>query len=363
MKKQKNIFFFLPNFSLGGAGNSVKNICKIIKSNQNRITVFSIGKNHYKRELLRSNIDVIELKVTKTLHGIFKIKKYLNEKYNNKKVIFVSNINYGNVISCIFLKSLKNLKLVLIERTPIQELKIFFNLNEYFKKKIIYYLMILFYKNADFIIGNSKKLSSDLSNHIKKKIITICPYIKIKKVKKKYNKIIKLIWIGRDSPEKSLNIFLKSLQYLKEKNLDITILVDKNLDNIKNEIPIFYQKKIKILKFFDNNKSIKQLYKNSDILISSSIYEGFPNVIAEAINHNCLIITSNSFGGRHDLIKNEKFGLIYNKYDFKELSQKILFAINNFNKCKSKIFLAKKNLIKIAHNNNDGYISFFNKNF
>ena len=114
MKKQKNIFFFLPNFSLGGAGNSVKNICKIIKSNQNRITVFSIGKNHYKRELLRSNIDVIELKVTKTLHGIFKIKKYLNEKYNNKKVIFVSNINYGNVISCIFLKSLKNLKLVLI---------------------------------------------------------------------------------------------------------------------------------------------------------------------------------------------------------------------------------------------------------
>ena len=31
MKKQSQIYFFLPNFAIGGAGNSIFNICKVIK--------------------------------------------------------------------------------------------------------------------------------------------------------------------------------------------------------------------------------------------------------------------------------------------------------------------------------------------
>ena len=103
------------------------------------------------------------------------------------------------------------------------------------------------------------------------------------------------------------------------------------------------------------------MYKNTDILINTSFYEGFPNVVAEAINHKCLIITSDSFGGVSDLIKNEKYGLIYKTKNYKQLSKKILFAVKNFNKCKSKINLAKKNLIALARMNNHKYVNFFEK--
>ena len=65
-----------------------------------------------------------------------------------------------------------------------------------------------------------------------------------------------------------------------------------------------------------------KLYRKSDILINTSIYEGFPNVIAEAINYKCLIITSDSFGGKDDLIKNEKYGFIYKTKNFKEVKKK-----------------------------------------
>ena len=130
MKKQKNIFFFLPNFLIGGAGNSVVNICKIISSRNYCITVFSIGKNIYKKDLLKLKINVIELKQKKTIFAIFEIIQYLNLKFINKKNIFVSNINYANVLSCIFIKRLKKIKLVLIERTPIQELQIYFTFRE-----------------------------------------------------------------------------------------------------------------------------------------------------------------------------------------------------------------------------------------
>ena len=80
MKKQKNIFFFLPNFGIGGAGNSVVNICKIIAFKNYNITVFSIGKNLYKKELLHLKINVIELKNNKTIFSIFEIIRYLKKK-------------------------------------------------------------------------------------------------------------------------------------------------------------------------------------------------------------------------------------------------------------------------------------------
>ena len=37
MIKQRHIYFFLPDFTLGGAGNSILNICKTLKNNKNKI--------------------------------------------------------------------------------------------------------------------------------------------------------------------------------------------------------------------------------------------------------------------------------------------------------------------------------------
>ena len=98
-----------------------------------------------------------------------------------KEIIFVSNINYANVLSAIFLKNLTNLKLILIERTPFQELEIFFNFKDFIKKKIIYYLAKIFYKRADYIIGNSYAVSSHLESKINQKVLTKYPIIKINK--------------------------------------------------------------------------------------------------------------------------------------------------------------------------------------
>jgi UDP-D-galactose:(glucosyl)LPS alpha-1,6-D-galactosyltransferase len=79
-------------------------------------------------------------------------------------------------------------------------------------------------------------------------------------------------------------------------------------------------------------------------LISTSIYEGFPNVIAEAISYNCIIITSNSFGGVTDLIKNESFGYIYDLYDSKQLSIKMKKSMKKTKNNYNKKIKARKNL-------------------
>ena len=43
------LIFFLPNFSFGGAGNSIFKLCKFLSNKNFSILVISLGKNGYKK--------------------------------------------------------------------------------------------------------------------------------------------------------------------------------------------------------------------------------------------------------------------------------------------------------------------------
>jgi glycosyltransferase involved in cell wall biosynthesis len=361
MKKQRHIYFFLPNFSIGGAGNSIFNICKEIKNSSYSIEIISLGKNYYKNAFNKIGIKTIELTNKKTIIAIFRILFLIKKKSKRKEIVFVSNINYANVLSSIFLKNLRNLKLILIERTPFQELEIFFNFKDFFKKRIIFYLAKIFYGRADYIVGNSHAVSSYIESKIKQKVLTKYPIIKINNnIKKKYNKILNISWIGRNTKEKNLDDFIKCINLIKKQNIVINIITNsKSKKEIKNLISQNLLKKVNFYNFTNNNKTLNKIYKMTDIYINTSIYEGFPNTVAEAVNHGCLVISSKSFGGCREIIKNERYGFLYSTYNYKQLFKKMNYSIENFHLCKNKIVTAKKNLQIKAINNNSNYKNFF----
>ena len=67
----------------------------------------------------------------------------------------MSNIHYSNVIIILIRYFIKPLKIILVERTPIEELDIYFNLKDFLKKKILKFLVKYTYPFADLIICNS----------------------------------------------------------------------------------------------------------------------------------------------------------------------------------------------------------------
>ena len=85
-----------------------------------------------------------------------KIQTFLNN-FDKTKTIIISNINYANALFVIYFKILDKFKLVLIERTPFQELNIYYDLSDFIKKLITKIIIKFFYKKADYIVGNSKK--------------------------------------------------------------------------------------------------------------------------------------------------------------------------------------------------------------
>ena len=161
---KKNIIFFLPNFSKGGAGNSILKLCKNLNKKKYNIFTISLKKNSYKTELEKNHIKVFEVNISKTIFALnFIVKNILKKnKLDKKSSIFISNINYANVLSLIVLKIIYSYKVAIIERTPLQELDYFYGVIDFFKKKITKILMFFFYKKADLIICNSKKTSIDI---------------------------------------------------------------------------------------------------------------------------------------------------------------------------------------------------------
>ena len=363
MNKQRHIYFFLPNFSIGGAGNSIFNICKSLSNKEYSIKVISIGKNSYKNLLKKLGVKVIELKSKRSILAIFEIYCYLKKITQNKKIIFVSNINYANVLSCLILKRLSNLKLIIIERTPFQELEIYKNFFDFFKKKLILLMAKLFYKKANYIIGNSYRVSSYIKKKINIKVKTIYPLIELNNIRKKKNKNkLNITWIGRFSMEKNLNDLLQALNYVEQENITINIVTDKNIKDIaENIVKKKLLKKINFFHFRKNKKFLKKIYELTDIYINTSIYEGFPNTVVEAVYNECLVIASNSYGGCGEIIKNKNYGLRYETFNYMQLSKKINFAIKNFGNFKIKIKYAKKKLLRMAKTNNLKYNEFFGK--
>ena len=147
------------------------------------------------------------------------------------------------------------------------------------------------------------------------------------------------------SKEKSFDTLIEAIYFLK--NEKITISVFSGTCDIKK-----YKQKIKFLKldkkfnFFNYKKDLTKYFKKSNLFISTSLYESFPNSVIQAVNHSLPVISSKSYGGIIDIISNNRSGVFFEKENSRDLAKKILNFINNQKLHNKYAFMAHKNLKK-----------------
>ena len=343
-----NLIFFLPKFSYNGAGNSTFRLCKNLSKKKYKINIISLGRNSYKKDLENIGCRVHEIKHTRVFRSMFVILPLVKKIYDKSmdKNIFISAHHHANVFSIIFLRKLRNLKIIGIERSDISELQIFNNIKDYIKNKLIYFLIKIYYEKANLIISNSKSGKKDLIQICNAKVINIPSPSFTKKTKKKLNNkinILRIIAVGRLSQEKGYKIIIKALTKLKTKNFLMKILGDgpekkKLLIMIKH---YNLEKKIKLIGF---KKDTKKYYRGANLFINASFFEGFPNAVVEAISYCIPVICSNCKGGASEILLNGKGGDFFKSGDPKSLSEKIFSFYKNPKLLNNKLILARKNI-------------------
>ena len=112
--------------------------------------------------------------------------------------------------------------------------------------------------------------------------------------------------------------------------------------SIEEFIKINNLNKIISLKGFVQNK--KLIFKNADLFINASLWEGLPNALVQSINYNVFPICSDAPGGNMEVIKNGKLGLFFKTNNEKDLQKKIKKFFNK------RLILDYKSRIKHLQN-------------
>ena len=363
MKKKFNIFIFHPYPSFGGADRS---IIRLINSNKNaNFILISLTKCNYKK-YLNKKIKYIQLSASRTIFSLFELRNIvlkLMRNLENGKNIFISNQNFANILTILSLKKIEKLKIILIERNHLDELYNYRNFVDFFKKKIILILIKLTYKKADFIVGISKKLTTDLSRFINKKVQLIYNPAMDEQLYKKNSDKVKLnkrilkkniiLNIGFFEDQKDQITILKAFNLLKKEFNNIHLVLigrGSKFNEFKSYVKI--NKLSKDVSFLTKINNPKNFYNIADLFVLSSKYEGFGNVIVEALKYNCPVITSNCQSGPMEIISQGKYGDFFNVGDYYQLRNKIKNFLIDKSKLKLKTIRAKNHVKKFIISKN-----------
>ena len=120
-------------------------------------------------------------------------------------------------------------------------------------------------------------------------------------------------------------------------------LKKKNIINMAKNLKI-YNKIIIINKTYNPYPYMKK----SMLLILTSIYEGFPNVLVESLTIGTPVISTNMNAGASEILINGKGGELINLGDYKNLSKKIILFINSSRQLKKKTRFGQNKLYRFS---------------
>jgi glycosyltransferase involved in cell wall biosynthesis len=311
------VYFLINSLKRGGAENVLLKLSNYIKSEKIFLLEKGEGFNSNKNLFFLSNsssqVDSF-LKYFYVPIYSFRLSKHLKE--NDIVVSFLERANFVNVVSKIFKK---HKAIISVRIDPL----------EYYRgrKKIILLFLKKIYPGADLIISVSKKVKQSLVNLgiDEAKIKVIYNPISIKESQEKskeslneYAPIFKnpvLINVGRLSRQKGQWFLIRIFKEIKKEveNLKLVILGDGEFKDYLVELSkdlnlrTYVWDKNKVSEDFDvyflgSQSNPFKFLSASRLFVFTSLAEGFPNVILEAMSCKLPIVSSDCYSGPREIL-------------------------------------------------------------
>lgn len=188
----------------------------------------------------------------------------------------------------------------------------------------------ILYKNAFGIIAQtsySKNYLQKITNH-KNIIIIPNPVKKFEKLNLEKKNII--LNVGRLIPSKKIDLLLKMFSEIDNKDWKLWIVGNgpehANLIRITEKLNLSDK-----VTFWGARKDVENFYGQAKIFSFTSISEGFPNAILEAMAAGLPIISFNCVAGPSDLIDDNENGYLIPELELELYKEKLVFLLNNEN--------------------------------
>lgn len=272
------IVCFTDSLGSGGAQRQLAGLACMLKENGHDVTVLTYYDNPFYQHILDDagvKTDVV-CDSDKYLKRIYLLYKYLK---NYRDCTLIAYQETPSLIACFLRPLLKIRTLIVSERNTTQAVTI--------KDRLRFWL----WRYADFVVPNSRSQAEFISANVKipaVKVVPVTNFVDLdtfcprKKVER--NNIISVV--ASDKKEKNFEGIVHAARILKEQNKNFVI----KWYGIRAQILSEYRTIIEengladVLYAFEPVKDINSVYQNSDYFCLPSFFEGFPNVLCEAMS-------------------------------------------------------------------------------
>ncbi len=333
----EDFLFVIPSLGVGGAEMVTVSLANQMAVNKNFKPELVVCTNANLDLLKNVNCMTTVLPYPSSIRSTYVLFRKIRSYRNPGLVVFSTFLNTSVILSII--RCFVKFRLIIREPSNPQ---LDFD-KQQIKTRIYYFLAKMLYKRASFIISNSLekiKIINQfyhinniekiffLPNHIqdKEKIYDSCPDIEIDR-----EKYINLVCAGRITRSKGFELIIKAIPKLQfgtrsTKLFVIGPVVDSGyfseLTNLIKEYGV--EEKVVFLGFQNN---VAGCLAKFDIFVMTSYYEGFPNVLFDAIAAKIKIVSTDCNFGPREILHDSKFGILTEVGSVDSLIKGIIRAI------------------------------------
>lgn len=318
--------FFISSLSGGGAEKVLITIAQSMADNNiGSVSITSLEKRPQFYQVDEEKVELYKIKNKHTGIRAFwedfvSIRKHIKNDSAEVMISFLSRCNLLLLLCCLF----NNRKIIVCDRNnPLKE-----------HSRVIFWLSCLLYKRANRIVVQTNQIKTFYPRFLQKKIVVIENPIDNHKLQHElcrdgYN-TKRVISMGRLEPQKDFETLIKAFAE-----------INKQFSDWKLDIYGTGEKQEIIQKLIDDlnltsavclcgrtEKPVMEMSK-SDIFVLSSYYEGFPNVLCEAMYAGCACISTDCVSGPRELIEEKLNGILVPIGDVSKMKQALFTYIKN----------------------------------
>ena len=312
-----HIAFLLPDLKGGGAQKMVVNLANWFAANGEAVDLVLCNADGIYRNLISEQVNVIDFNKRRTFLATLPLSQYLKKQQPD---ILFSALYHVNIVAVLgtLMSKVQKTKLVISERN-------YFSRSDAAQSGYWKFLIRKLYPFSNYIVGISHGVCDDL-----KKLMPNLPDDKIGTI---YNPVVgdnfeaelamnvpnifpdgakvKIITSGRFVPQKDYPTLLKSFALFQKKNPNTHLVIlgqgvlETELKALVNELDI--QPYVTFAGFVDNPLAY---IRQADIFLMTSAWEGFCNVLVEALYCGVNIVATDCPSGPAEILEKSKYGTL-----------------------------------------------------
>lgn len=320
------IDFYISSLSSGGAEHVMTNLATDFVKKGNDVTITSLEKRpqFYKPH---PNVKIYKFDFThkgklRELIGDFKsVHSQIKKRKADATISFLSRCNMLLIVAGLFSKT----KIIVCDRNNL--------LRKY--PKYMFVITCMLYLLADGIVIQTHQMREFYPRFLQKKIFVLENPLDFdemaKQIKDRYiKKENTILSIGRLEKQKDFKTLIKAFAKISEKYPDWNLKIFGKGD-MRDELQCL----IKELNLEGRAELCGVTHyafhemKKAKILVLSSFYEGFPNVLCEGLHAGLSCISTDCECGPRDLIKDGENGMLVPIADVDAMADRMEYLINS----------------------------------